>query len=237
VQTVALFVYGTVAVMMLAFLIGLPIGVVALVVGSAFDGLRRLKARAEARAEKQRRLRATDADRAAAVRRLAAQCAVGRLRPEELEERAEAAWAARSYAQLERLERDLPPGSGRAGLAGFRSWLYAAAVYNACWGTAVALGAGSAAWKAVGLLVLVYAPAYWWAARDPERHAHLVAIGLLGKVLGIIGFAWAAATGRLPVAFGLVILTNDAIWVPAFSAFVARAAEAHGGWRTFLAGA
>jgi hypothetical protein len=86
------------------------------------------------------------------------------------------------------------------------------------------------------MMVLVYAPAYWWAARDPERHAHLVAIGLLGKVLGPVGFAWAVATGRLPQAFALVILTNDVLWWPAFASFVRTAARAHGGWRPFLLG-
>jgi hypothetical protein len=236
-QAVALGFYAMYAVLLLAFVIGLPLGVVALVVGGVLDGLRKLKVRAAARARAQRRLRPTDADRAVVVRRLAAQCAVGRLGIDELDERAGAAWAARSYEQLERLERDLPAGSGRARLGGFRAWLFAAAIYNACWGGAVALAAGSAAWKAVGMLVLVYAPAYWWAARDPERHAHLVAIGLLGKTLGVLGFAWAAATGRLPLVFGLVTLTNDLLWIPAFTAFVARAAQAHGGWRTFLAGA
>jgi len=86
------------------------------------------------------------------------------------------------------------------------------------------------------MMVLVYSPAYWWAARNPERHAHFVAIGLLGKMLGPLGFTWAAATGRLPYVFALVILTNDLLWWPAFGAFVRTAARAHGGWKPFLLG-
>jgi hypothetical protein len=196
----------------------------------------RLSSRAAARARARRRLRPSDGDRAAVIRRLGAQCAVGRLSPEELEERVEAAWAARTYAQLERLERDLPAGHGRAALGRFRTWLYAAALYNACWGGAVSLLATPVAWKAIGMFVLVFAPAYWWAARDPERHAHLVAVGLLGKVLGTVGFVWAAGTGRLAPEFGLVVLANDVIWWPAFAALVRSAAAAHGGWSHFLSG-
>src|SRR5689334_6147731 len=83
-----------------------------------------------------------------------------------------------------------PPG---AGLARFRGWLRAAAAYTLLWGTLVVLfpsalhdliGAPSPAdeplWQAIGMFVLVYAPAYWWASRDPVRHRHLVLIGLAG---------------------------------------------------------
>jgi len=68
----------------------------------------------------------------------------------------------------------------------------------------------------VGMFVLVYAPAYWWAGRHPERHYHLIIIGLAGKILGPIGFIWSVATNQLPLSFGWVIITNDIIWLPAF---------------------
>jgi hypothetical protein len=93
-----------------------------------------------------------------------------------------------------------------------------------------------ALWQVVGMLVAVYAPAYWWVARFPSRHRHLVIIGLLGKLLGPIGFAWSAASGQLPLAFGLTILTNDLIWWPAFALFLRDAARLSGGWRRFLSG-
>jgi len=104
---------------------------------------------------------------------------------------------------------------------GLRNWMYAAAGYNALWGTGVVIFAGPVAWKCVGMLVACYAPGYWWAARRPNPE--LVAVGLLGKVLGPIGFAWAAATGRLPLAFGFVILANDVVWWPAFVLYLKRA--------------
>ena len=96
--------------------------------------------------------------------------------------------------------------------ARFRRWFYAAAVYNLVWGTTFVLAPGPVvralgvahpdltAWRVVGMLVLVYAPAYWWAAGSPSQHAHLIAIATLGKVLGPLGFAWAAASGALPIA-------------------------------------
>jgi hypothetical protein len=117
-----------------------------------------------------------------------------------------------------------------------RSWLYAAAAYNLCWGAGAVVVADPIGWKAVGMMVMVYAPGYWWAARFPERHAHLVAIGLLGKTLGLVGFAGALAMGLVPLALGLVVLANDLVWWPAFAAFVAAASRRAGGWRAFLAG-
>ena len=67
-------------------------------------------------------------------------------------------------------------------------WLKAAAVYNATWGAANALWPKRAlrllgvadpeptfAWQTVGMMVAAYAPAYWWASRDPLPRAHVVA--------------------------------------------------------------
>jgi hypothetical protein len=134
-------------------------------------------------------------------------------------------------------------------LDGYRPWFYAAAAYNLAWGAIAILSpsllfrllllpspAPPAVWQALGMMVLVYAPAYWWLARDPVRHRHLALIALLGKVLGPLGFLGAVATHGLPLAFGVVIVTNDLIWWPAFVAFVVDAAHVSGGWRALLAG-
>jgi hypothetical protein len=77
----------------------------------------------------------------------------------------------------------------------------------------------TALWQCVGMLVMVYALGYYLVARQPERFAGLVLIGLLGKVLGPIGFLYAAATHQLPWRFGICNLTNDVIWIPVFLAF------------------
>ncbi len=131
----------------------------------------------------------------------------------------------------------------------YRPWFYAAAAYNLVWGSLVVLfpallfrvlGVEAPSvlplWQVVGMFVLVYAPAYWWAGRLPERHVHLVLIGLLGKLLGPLGFAWAAASGQLPLAFGWTIVTNDLIWWPAFGMYVRDAARDAGGWAVLLRG-
>jgi hypothetical protein len=121
-------------------------------------------------------------------------------------------------------------------MARYRPWLYGAAVYNLCWGFGAVLLAESSGWKVVGMMVAVYAPAYWWAARFPERHAHLVVVGLLGKTLGLLGYAAGVATGAAPAALGFVVLANDLVWWPAFVGFVRSAARAAGGWRALLVG-
>jgi hypothetical protein len=115
-------------------------------------------------------------------------------------------------------------------------WLYAAAAYNLAWGAGAMAFAGPLEWKVVGLLVLAYAPAYWWAAHDPVGHGHLVAVGLFGKVLGLLAFSAGAASGCVPLGLGFVVLANDLLWLPAFAGVVRLAAHESGGWRRFLAG-
>ena len=118
---------------------------------------------------------------------------------------------------------------GGDALLRYRPWFYAAAAYNLIWGlinglfptlffTLIGMPLPNylPLWQVVGMFVLVYAPAYWWAGRYPARFPHLIAVGLLGKVLGPLGFVWAVFMGQLPLAFGLTNLTNDLIWWPAF---------------------
>jgi hypothetical protein len=131
----------------------------------------------------------------------------------------------------------------------YRPWFYAAALYNFVWGSLnvifpelffLLVGMPPPnyppLWQVVGMFVLVYTPAYWWAARFPVRHRHLIVIGLLGKLLGPLGFAWSVASGALPLAFGWTILTNDLIWWPAFALYLRDAARLSGGWRALLGG-
>jgi small multidrug resistance pump len=134
-------------------------------------------------------------------------------------------------------------------LARFRPWLLAAAAYNLLWGSWVVvfpdalfrlfglpLPSYLPLWQVVGMFVLVYAPGYAWAARRPSRHGHLVLVGMLGKILGPLGFVWAVASGPLPLRFGLTILTNDLLWWPAFACYLQASAQLHGGWKAFLRG-
>lgn len=133
------------------------------------------------------------------------------------------------------------PSEAERALHRYRPWFYAAAIYNLIWGCVNiffpdlffdALGMPRpnypALWQVTGMFVLVYAPAYFWAARRPERHTGLILIALLGKVFGPLGFVWSAATGQLPLAFGWTILTNDLIWWPAFALYLRDAIRMRG---------
>jgi len=139
--------------------------------------------------------------------------------------------------------------SPEAALARYRPWFYAAALYNLAWGAVniffprlffqlIGMSPPNypALWQVAGMFVLVYAPAYWWAARDPARHRHFVLVGLLGKIFGPIGFVWSVISGQLPLAFGWTILINDFFWWPAFALFLRDAARLRGGWLAFLRG-
>ena len=111
--------------------------------------------------------------------------------------------------------------------------LNAAAIYNLLWG-GVVIAAPMALfrwagmeeplypqiWQCVGMIVGVYGVGYWLAARDPFRHWPIVLVGLLGKVLGPIGFLNAAWTGSLPWRWGVTIVTNDLIWWVPFASIL-----------------
>lgn len=133
--------------------------------------------------------------------------------------------------------------------AAYRPWFYAAAAYNLVWGAVNIIAPRLffdiidaddpnylPIWQVVGMFVLVYAPAYFWAARHPARHRHIILIGLLGKILGPIGFVWAVANDDLPQAFGWTIITNDLIWWPAFGLYFRKVIRRCGGVRALLLG-
>jgi hypothetical protein len=103
--------------------------------------------------------------------------------------------------------------------------LLAAAAYNALWGAAVIAApevlfrwAGMEIpryleiWQCVGMMVGVYGVGYAIAAFDPLRHWPIVLVGLLGKVLGPLGFVIALVEGVFSSRFALTIFTNDLVW-------------------------
>lgn len=121
-------------------------------------------------------------------------------------------------------------------MSAYRRWFYAAAVYNTVWGCGAVTLASSTGWRVVGMFVLVYAPAYVWVARYPERHAHLVLVAMLGKILGPVGFAYGVSTGVLGPSYALIVVANDIVWWPPFAGYLRAAARASGGWRALLCG-
>jgi small multidrug resistance pump len=82
-------------------------------------------------------------------------------------------------------------------------------------------------WQCIGMIVGVYGIGYACAARDPTRHWPIVLVGLLGKVLGPIGFVDAATRGEVPWQAGWLIISNDLIWWIPFSALLLRSRKLH----------
>jgi len=123
-------------------------------------------------------------------------------------------------------------------------WLWAAGIYNLAWG-ALAIArphllfdlSGAERinypeiWQCVGMIVGVYGVGYLIAAGDPRTHWPIVLVGLLGKVLGPIGFLVALLRGTFPLLFGLTILTNDLLWWIPFAMILWDAAKHRGGDR------
>jgi len=123
------------------------------------------------------------------------------------------------------------PGNVKNGAA-VRPWmrntLALAGVYNLIWGTWVVAWPNAyfqllqielprypQIWQCVGMIVGVYGIAYLLAARSPTRHWPIVVVGLIGKVLGPLGFLAAAVQVDLPWSWGITLLFNDlAWWVP-----------------------
>ena len=114
----------------------------------------------------------------------------------------------------------------------YRRWFYAAAFYNAVWGSAVALFPGAfirmsgmqttgavPLVQVMAMMVGVYAYGYYLLAREPKRYAGFIWIALAGKTLGPAGFLYSALTGALPWSFGWVCVFNDFIWWPVFWRF------------------
>ncbi len=122
-----------------------------------------------------------------------------------------------------------------------RRWLIAAGIYNLVWGGAAIAFPGALfawagmepmrypeIWQCVGMIVGVYGIGYLIAARDHRTHWPIVLVGLVGKVLGPIGFAFALAKGVFTAAFAITILTNDLIWWIPFAMILWDAARSRG---------
>jgi len=72
-------------------------------------------------------------------------------------------------------------------------------------------------WQCVGMIVAVYGVGYLVAAKSPLKHWPIILVGLLGKILGPIGFFQALYNGVFPLEFGINIIFNDLIWWIPFS--------------------
>lgn len=100
-----------------------------------------------------------------------------------------------------------------------------AAIYNIIWGIWVVLfplhffnllgmepPSHPMIWQGMGMVIGVYGLGYWWSSYDPIRHWPIIAVGMLGKIFGPIGFAMNYTTGKVPFEFFYTLITNDFLW-------------------------
>ena len=111
-----------------------------------------------------------------------------------------------------------------------------AAVYNFSWG---AYAAYDPQWlfrfadlplqnhpeilACLGMVIALYGILYAEVARAPEKGWLIAAVGLLGKILGPMGFAVLVWTGVWSSKAVVLILTNDVLWWIPFAIYLADA--------------
>lgn len=72
----------------------------------------------------------------------------------------------------------------------------------------------------LGMVIGVYGILYLEVARKPQRGFMIAAVGLLGKILGPLGWVYLYATGVWPLASIVLILANDLIWWIPFAIYL-----------------
>lgn len=82
-------------------------------------------------------------------------------------------------------------------------------------------------WACLGMVVGVYGLLYWHAAWKLDTGWPIIAIGLLGKVLGPIGMVITFSEGW-PRRLGMLCVYNDLIWWLPFGLFLARGSRVAG---------
>lgn len=114
--------------------------------------------------------------------------------------------------------------------------LYLAGIYNIIWGSIVSIYPNELLVLAgmdrtnypellqcIGMMIAVFGAAYLLAAHNPIRHWPIVAAGILGRVLGPIGFVVGLYNGTFTLISGVTIITNDLIWLIPFGVILWKA--------------
>ena len=115
----------------------------------------------------------------------------------------------------------------------YKTVFVCAAVYNIVWGIVVIICPNLIfdifnirplnypfLMSGIGMFVAVYGYGYWVVAQEPKRYPQLVIVGLLGKTLGPIGWAWNVYNGAIPLRSMWINVFNDLIWIPFFIAYL-----------------
>lgn len=77
-----------------------------------------------------------------------------------------------------------------------------------------------AIWSTLGMVLGLYGLLYAYAALHLDRARPIIAVGLLGKVLGPIGWILAVHAGELPVRTFALIAFDDIVWWLPFAVFL-----------------
>ncbi len=75
-------------------------------------------------------------------------------------------------------------------------------------------------WACLGMVVGVYGLLYLHAARRLDQARPIIAVGMLGKVLGPIGAAVAVSQGEMPARILSLLVFNDLLWWLPFGLFL-----------------
>ncbi|HEX2201969.1 MAG TPA: hypothetical protein VHG91_01670 [Longimicrobium sp.] len=116
----------------------------------------------------------------------------------------------------------------------YRTVFAAAGIYNLAFGAWAGVWPGAffrvfelgaprypSIWACLGMVVGVYGLLYLHAARRLDAAGPIIAVGLLGKVLGPAGLLTMAATGgELPVRMLSLLVFNDLAWWLPFGMFL-----------------
>lgn len=116
----------------------------------------------------------------------------------------------------------------------FHRWVFVAAgLYNLAWGIFSAIDPQwlfrfadmeppryPEIFACLGMVIGLYGILYLEVARVPERGWLIGAVGLVGKVLGPIGWAQLVWTGKWPPATVILCVSNDLIWWLPFALYL-----------------
>lgn len=115
----------------------------------------------------------------------------------------------------------------------YKVFFTCAAVYNIVWGIVIILFPTLMfsyfniapinypfLMSGIGMFVGVYGYGYWVVSREPLRYPQLIVIGLIGKVLGPIGWAYYVYLEVVPLRTMWVNVFNDFIWIPFFITYL-----------------
>jgi hypothetical protein len=150
-------------------------------------------------------------------------------------------WAGGACKVARRIDSIVTPCEARRMLE-YRVLFAVAAACNVAFGIAAAFwpravfaaagapaAANSAAWQALGAVIVLFGFLYACVAVRPERGTAIVALGLALKVLGPVGWLISLPAGMTPGSFPM-ILVGDLVWWLPFAAYLLRGVS----WRASI---